>query len=405
MATTEEKDKTQQAIEDADAKKKAAHDAANATELAKFKETQQAESNALSQYNAAQYSNVGQILADVQSEIDKANIKDEKAIKRENAFRYIAGLGDTLSGLANLVGVAHGAANQPQTYHGSKIVEKAEQARKERRLEIDALNKRLDEMKAREREMKAAGSLQEVQLNIQHQKEQRALEADQRARELAAEKTAYEQQIDARDYALKAAEAQIKAGTAAAEAQYKQGLLGVRQQEADIKRQKANEQAKKQKEYTRKAVFGNMVSFVGEDGKPFSIGEKTLRRNTEFALPTMKEDIAKQAGFNSFAEYESWRGLSEKKQRKYFEEKGITPNETLMTALKRLRGAQSDEVEDIVKQYGRYSPAFMKQLRTAAQKDEEEFRSVWGDDEEEDEEEEEDPNAKLTKELGFTIVK
>lgn len=172
MATTEEKDKTQQAIEDAEAKKKAARDAANATELAKLKETQQAESNALSQYNAAQYSNVGQILADVQSEIDKANIKDEKAIKRENAFRYIAGLGDTLSGLANLVGVAHGAANQPQTYHGSKIVEKAEQARKERKLEIDALNKRLDEMKAREREMKAAGSLQEVQLNIQHQKEQ-----------------------------------------------------------------------------------------------------------------------------------------------------------------------------------------------------------------------------------------
>lgn len=388
MAENKDKDKTQQAIADAEAAaaaKKEARDAANAEETAALQALQAKELEGLQQHNAAQYSNLGQIVGDIQSKIDVAKAKDETAQKRENAFRYISGLGDTLSSLANLVGVANKASNQQQTYNSNAVVQKAEEARKARKIEMDDLSKRADEMQARLREMKAAGSLSEAQMGVQHQKEQMALKSQQEARELAAAKTAYEQQKDAQDYALKAAELNIKAGTAAAEAQYKSGMLGVRQQEANIKQQKASEQAKRQKEYTRKAVFGNMVSFVDNENKPFSIGEKTLRRNSEFALPTMKEDIAKQAGFNSFAEYEQFRGLSDRKKKKYFEEKGIEPNDTLLDALKQLRGADASEVEDIVKKYGRLSPVFMNQLKAAALKDEEEFSAVWGDFEDEEE--------------------
>ena len=377
---------------------------ANAEEAAALKAQQDAELQGLQTYNTTQYDNLGQIVGDIQSKIDVAKAKDETAHKRENAFRYISGLGDTLSSLANLVGVANKASNQQQTYNSNAVVQKAEEARKARKIEMDDLSKRADEMQARLREMKAAGSLSEAQMGVQHQKEQMALKSQQEARELAAAKTAYEQQKDAQDYALKAAELNLKAGTAAAEAQYKSGMLGVRQQEANIKQQKASEQAKRQKEYTRKAVSGNMVSFVDNENKPFSIGEKTLRRNSEFALPTMKEDIAKQAGFNSFAEYEQFRGLSDKQKKKYFKEKGIKPNDTLLDALKQLRGADASEVEDIVKKYGRLSPVFMNQLKAAALKDEEEFSAVWGDSEDEEEEEDLDPNSKLTKELGFTIV-
>lgn len=408
MAADPTKDPTQQAIVDAEAAaaaRKAARDAANAEEAAALKAAQDAELAGVQAYNTAQYNNLGQIVGDIESKINVAKAKDETAQKRENAYRYISGLGDILSSLANLVGTAHGAANQQQTYNSSAVVQKAEEARKARKIEMDDLAKRADEMQARLRDMKAAGSLQEAQMGVQHQKEQMALKSQQEARDLAAAKNAYEQQKDAQDYALKAAELNLKAGTAAAEAQYKSGMLGVRQREATVKEQKASEQAKRQKEYTRKAVFGNMVSFTGEDGEAFSIGEKTLRRNTEFALPTMKEDIAKQAGFNSFAEYEQFRGLSDRKKKKFFEDKNIEPNETFMEALKQLRGADASEVEDIVKKYGRLSPAFMKQLRTAAQKDEDEFKSVWGEEDKEDEEDDLDPNAKLTKELGFTIVK
>lgn len=388
MATDPTKDKTQQAIADAEAAaaaKKAARDAANAEETAALQALQAKELEGLQQHNAAQYSNLGQIVADIQSKIDVAKAKDETAQKRENAYRYISGLGDTLSSLANLVGVANKASNQQQTYNSHAVVQKAEEARKARKIEMDDLSKRADEMQARLRDMKAAGSLGEAQMGVQHQKEQMALKAQQEARELAAAKTAYEQQKDAQDYALKAAELNLKAGTAAAEAQYKSGMLGVRQQEANIKQQKASEQAKRQREYTRKAVFGDMVSFTGEDGEPFSIGEKTLRRNTEFALPTMKEDIATQAGFGSFAEYKQYSSLSGRKKKKFLEERGIEPNETLLDALNELRRARPEDVEDIVKKHGRLSPAFMKQLRTAAQKDEDEFSSVWGGFEDEEE--------------------
>lgn len=74
---------------------------------------------------------------------------DKERSKKENAYRYITGVGDLVSGFANLVGTANNASNQDQTYVAPELVKKAEAARKERKLEMDALNKRLDEMRAR----------------------------------------------------------------------------------------------------------------------------------------------------------------------------------------------------------------------------------------------------------------
>ena len=171
------------AAQDADM---AALDAANERELADQMETEalaashKAEAEGLANYNKAQYANMGQILSDVQGKIDEAKQKDETARRRENAFRYISGLGDTLSGVANLIGTAHGAANQKQTYNSHAVVQKAEEARKARKLEMDELSKRLDEMTARQREMQAAGSLKEVELKARQDKEKAALAATQR---------------------------------------------------------------------------------------------------------------------------------------------------------------------------------------------------------------------------------
>lgn len=190
MAENKDKDKTQQAIADAEAAaaaQKAARDAANAEEAAALQALQAKELEGLQQYNAAQYSNLGQIVGDIQSKIDIAKAKDETAQKRENAYRYISGLGDTLSSLANLVGVANKASNQQQTYNSNAVVQKAEEARKARKIEMDDLSKRADEMQARLRDMKAAGSLNEAQMGVRHQKEQMTLKSQQeeRAREAA----------------------------------------------------------------------------------------------------------------------------------------------------------------------------------------------------------------------------
>ena len=151
-------------------------------DLQALADTQKAESKAQAEYNQAQYANLGQIVGDIQGKIDAAKAKDETALRREKAYRYISGLGDTISSLANLVGTAHGAANQQQTYNSHAVVQKAEEARKARKLEMDDLSKRLDEMTARQRELKASGSLAEAQLKAKQDREMFQLQAQQRAK-------------------------------------------------------------------------------------------------------------------------------------------------------------------------------------------------------------------------------
>ena len=144
--------------------------------------THKAETDAQAAYNQAQYNNVGQIISEVEGKINAAKQKDETARRRENAFRYISGLGDTLSGVANLIGTAHGAANQNQTYNSNAVVQKAEEARKARKIEMEDLSKRLEEMTARQRDLKAAGSLAEAQLKAKQDREMYELQSKQRAK-------------------------------------------------------------------------------------------------------------------------------------------------------------------------------------------------------------------------------
>lgn len=136
--------------------------------------------DALRNYNQQQYNNLGEIISAADAKMKEAQQKDEAARRRENAFRYISGLGDTLSSVANLVGTANDASHQQQKYNSHEVVKKAEAARKARKLEMDDLSKRLDEMKARQRELKASGSLEEAKLKASLDKEKAALLATQR---------------------------------------------------------------------------------------------------------------------------------------------------------------------------------------------------------------------------------
>ena len=154
--------------------------ATDSLESSMLQTAQTDELNALQGVNKAQYKNQGQIIRDIQGRINASMQKDEDARKREEAFRYISGLGDTLSSVANLVGVANKASNQQQVYNSNAIVQRAEEARKARKLEMDDLNKRLDEMTARHRDMIAAGSLKEAELKAKQAREKMQLEMDQR---------------------------------------------------------------------------------------------------------------------------------------------------------------------------------------------------------------------------------
>lgn len=196
-----------------------ARNEADSAERTSLQSAQDAEMAGLQQNNQAQYSNLGQIVSDVEGKISAARQLDETAQRRENAYRYISGLGDTLSGVANLIGTANGAANQQQTYNSNAVVQKAEEARKARKIEIEDLSKRLDEMKARQRDIQAAGSLAEAQLKAKQSKEMAQLQSQQRAKadeaKRYADTQAYRAERDAtedwqKDRAFNAQQEQIK---------------------------------------------------------------------------------------------------------------------------------------------------------------------------------------------------
>ena len=170
----------QQTVDAEQAAERQEREAKDALDTQNLAASHQAQQNALSTYNREQYENLGQILTDVQGKMDAAKVKDAAAMKRENAYRTIAGLGDTLSGVANLVGTMAGASNQQQTYNAPAVIQKAEEARKARRIEMKDLEKRLEEMTTRQRDMKSAGTLKEVELKAQHDKEALALSTQQR---------------------------------------------------------------------------------------------------------------------------------------------------------------------------------------------------------------------------------
>lgn len=145
---------------------------------------QEAERKEMAAAYDTQIQNVNDFISEVNTKKQELNAQDQEYQKRENAYRYIAGIGDAISGVANLIGVAEGgAANQTQTYNAPAVIQKAEQSRKERKLEMDKLNERLDEMKARGKDLRAAKDLKTAELNAQQAKERRALETQQAATE------------------------------------------------------------------------------------------------------------------------------------------------------------------------------------------------------------------------------
>lgn len=151
----------------------------------------------------AQISSVADFLSTAEKERKAKLANDETARKRENAFRYISGVGDAISGVANLVGTAYGAANQKQTYNAPGLMSKIDASRAQRSQKMEDLNKKIDELRQRETDLKSAKSLREAQLNAAHAKEQLALKQQQEA-------TAREEAWKKKEYELKVKDAETR---------------------------------------------------------------------------------------------------------------------------------------------------------------------------------------------------
>ena len=141
------------------------------TTVEQLEQAQAQEMQDLQNVNQQRYENIGDIVKETEGKLAQLNAKDAEALRRSEKYKYISGIGDALAGIANLAGTAAGAQSQQQTYNGNMIAERAEQSRKERKLEMDKISDRLDEMRARAKDMRTAGSLAEAELKAKQAKE------------------------------------------------------------------------------------------------------------------------------------------------------------------------------------------------------------------------------------------
>lgn len=136
-----------------------------------IEESYDAQKKALDKSYGAQETAMGSLINEAAILRGEKQKLDEKALKREKAYRYIAGIGDAISGVANLVGTAHGAANQTQHYNAPEVIQRAEASRKERKLEMDKLKERLDELSAQKTALRSAKELKLGELSGKKAKE------------------------------------------------------------------------------------------------------------------------------------------------------------------------------------------------------------------------------------------
>lgn len=146
--------------------------------------------NAITNSYGLQETAMGKILEEAETLRAEKQQLDETAQKRANAYRYITGIGDAISGIANLVGTAHGAANQEQHYNAPAVIQKAEASRKERKLEMDQLNERIRELKAQKGALASTRELKLGEQRAKHAAEKAALELQKAEDELGLAKTA-----------------------------------------------------------------------------------------------------------------------------------------------------------------------------------------------------------------------
>lgn len=124
-----------------------------------IEEGYKAQEDAVNKAYGTQLGGYANFLDEVTRQKLNLSAQDEEAQRKSNAYRYIAGIGDAISGVANLVGTAKGASNQSQAYNAPGVMAMAEEQRKARKLDMDKLDARMNELKAQRTTVESARDL------------------------------------------------------------------------------------------------------------------------------------------------------------------------------------------------------------------------------------------------------
>lgn len=248
--------------------------------------------NAISNSYGLQETAMGKILEEAETLRAEQQQLDETAQKRANAYRYITGIGDAISGIANLVGTAHGAANQEQHYNAPSVIQKAEAARKERKLEMDKLNDRLREIKAQK---DALAATKEMKLG------------EQRAKS-AAEKAALELQKagDLQKQANWQAEMDYRKGKDAEDAAHRDRVFAEGQRQFNVEQARLTKQANDKLDNDKAIAEIKAKAALDKLAQDPKHQAKVLQSN----IVGIRDELAQKMGYKDYNEYLRYQNVS-----------------------------------------------------------------------------------------------
>lgn len=248
--------------------------------------------NAIANSYGLQETAMGKILEEAETLRAEKQQLDEKAQKRADAYRYITGIGDAISGIANLVGTAHGAANQEQHYNAPAVIQMAEASRKERKLEMEQLNERLRELKAQKG---ALAATKEMKLG------------EQRAKS-AAEKAALELQKagDLQKQANWKAEMDYRKGRDAADDAYREKTFAEGQRQFNV------EQARLTKQANDKLANEKEIAQIKAQAAAdkLALDPKHQLKVLQANIVGVRDQLAKGMGYKDYNEYKRYQNVS-----------------------------------------------------------------------------------------------
>lgn len=324
--------------------------------LADLAETPMGNDNVYIKMRDAYGENIARLDTMTQSMMEERKRKlaeDEAAQKRARNLQFIAGLGDTLSAVANLVGVSRNASNQKQTYSAPLVREMAERDRQERKAEMDQLNDRILKMQRDADNAKLAMNMGLTQYEAKRRADAEAAQA--RAAAQAEQRRQFNVKVAA-DAAQAAEKNEIEREKLRQEEPYNKARAEAQKAQAGYWRRKSGSPAA-----TTKSGKSDMVtmSYNTSDGQTrrYDIDKETLAEVGNRNVSILRDDIAELAGFADWADY-----VNNKKDRY----KDMSPIQQQMMRDMESIDFSKDDLQQVINRYGVLSDRFMAQIENAA---------------------------------------
>jgi hypothetical protein len=124
---------------------------------------------------------LGSALEKAEKERERLNEKDEAARKRDKSYALISGIGDAMSGMANLYYTTKGAPSQTQGQALPEYMKGAEELRKERKLDMKTIEERRKELETQKRALQRSKGSDLKKATTEYEKEMNQIDTAEKA--------------------------------------------------------------------------------------------------------------------------------------------------------------------------------------------------------------------------------